>query len=58
MQHINVVIENPLFLLTFNAGKEAAKARAEFENPWNRLHAAQTVASVFATVLVFAACVA
>lgn len=112
MQHINVVIENPLFLLTFigpvvllplmtwltwadgtmrplllagasllyvvgtfgitmarnvplnrrlalaNAGKEAAKARAEFENPWNRLHAARTVASVFATVLVFAACVA
>ena len=114
MQHINVVIENPLFLLTFMgpvvllpvmtwltwtdgttrplllagasllyvvgtfgvtmAGNiplnkrlaqadtskpgEATKARAEFENPWNRLHAVRTVASIGATVLVFAACVA
>ncbi len=114
MQHINVVIENPLFLLTFMgpvvllpvmtwltwtdgttrplllagasllyvvgtfgvtmAGNiplnkrlaqadtskpgEATKARAEFENPWNRLHAVRTVASIAATVLVFAACVA
>lgn len=112
MQHINVVILNPLFMLTFmgpvillpimtwlvwgddslrpllmagasvlyvvgvfgvtTAGnvplnqrlaaadvtRTATAARQEFEKPWNRLHAVRTVASIAATTLVFAACVA
>ena len=38
------------------SGKEIAGARAKFEKPWNRLHAICTVASIAATVLIFAAC--
>lgn len=36
--------------------KETAEARAQFEKPWNRLHSIRTIASITATVLIFAAC--
>jgi uncharacterized membrane protein len=36
---------------------ELAAARAQFEKPWNSLHMVRTVASIIATVLLFAACV-
>jgi uncharacterized membrane protein len=35
---------------------QVAAARAQFEKPWNMLHAIRTVASIAATVLLFAAC--
>ncbi len=46
-------------LAKFNAnkgsGNEIVQARAEFEKPWNRLHAIRTIASIAATVLIFVA---
>jgi uncharacterized membrane protein len=39
------------------SGNEIAQARAGFEKPWNRLHAIRTIASIAATVLIFAAIV-
>lgn len=36
-------------------GNEIVQARAEFEKPWNRLHAIRTIASIAATVLIFVA---
>jgi uncharacterized membrane protein len=38
------------------SGNEFAQARAGFEKPWNRLHTIRTIASIAATVLIFAAC--
>jgi hypothetical protein len=38
------------------SGNEIAQARAGFEKPWNRLHTIRTIASIAATVLIFAAC--
>jgi uncharacterized membrane protein len=37
------------------SGNEIVQARAEFEKPWNRLHAIRTIASIAATVLIFVA---
>lgn len=39
-------------------GAEIARARAEYERPWNRLNGVRTAASIAATFLVFTACVA
>lgn len=44
------------FEISKAADKEIADAREQFESPWNRLHAIRTIASVAATVLIFAAC--
>ena len=37
------------------SGNEIVQARAEFEKPWNRLHAIRKIASIAATVLIFVA---
>lgn len=34
----------------------AREARAQFENPWNRLHAVRTIAAIIATTLIFIVC--
>jgi len=44
------------FDLSKASGKEITEARTEFEKPWNRFHAIRTIASIAATVLIFAAC--
>ena len=44
------------FDVTKASGNEIAQARAGFEKPWNRLHTIRTIASIAATVLIFAAC--
>lgn len=41
--------------LARSSAQEVTAARAQFEGPWNRLHAIRTAASIAAVVLVFAA---
>ena len=45
-----------MFDVTNASGNEIAQAREGFEKPWNRLHTIRTIASIAATVLIFAAC--
>ena len=44
------------FDVTKASGNEIAQVRERFEKPWNRLHTIRTVASIAATVLIFAVC--
>ena len=39
------------------SSEEVTQARAQFERPWNRLHAIRTIASVAATIVIFVAAV-
>ena len=56
----NVPLNNRLARVDLSraSGEEVTQARAQFERPWNRLHAVRTIASFAATVLIFVAAVA
>lgn len=56
----NVPLNDKLAKVNVNTASETdiATARRQFEQPWNRLHAVRTLASIAATVFVFAACLA
>lgn len=56
----NVPLNNRLAEIDLSraSGEEIARARQQYERPWNRLHAVRTIASVAATVAVLIAAVA